>query len=132
MLHDIGKLALLKVIEDIFRNKEAKYVFSEALTIEILDRMHEEVGYRLMKSWNLPEAYSSIAVNHHKDEINGNDILLILVRLADKACKKAGKSLCPDPTISLVSLPEVYFLGIKEMALAELEIMIEDIEELQM
>lgn len=131
LLHDIGQLALLKVLDDIHRNKESKVTFSETLIDEILVRLHEDVGYRLMKSWSLPEAYCSIAINHHKEEFDGNDILLILVRLSDKACKKTGKSPQPDPAISLVSLPEVQFLGLKEMALAELEITVEDAGELQ-
>ncbi|MEI7818312.1 MAG: HDOD domain-containing protein, partial [Desulfuromonadales bacterium] len=57
LLHDIGQLALLKVLDDIHRNKESKAAFSETLINEVLDRMHEEVGYNLMKSWSLPEAY---------------------------------------------------------------------------
>ncbi|MDD2900533.1 MAG: HDOD domain-containing protein [Desulfuromonadaceae bacterium] len=130
LLHDIGQLALLKVLDDIHRNKETKATFSETLINEILDRMHEEVGYNLLKSWSLPEAYCSIAVNHHKEDFDGNDILLVIVRLADMACKKVGKSLNPDTSLSLVSSPEVQFLGLKEMALAELEIIVEDSGEL--
>lgn len=131
LLHDIGKLALLKVLDDIDRNKESKTAFSETLISEILDRMHEDVGYRLMKSWSLPEAYCSIAVNHHKDDFDVNDILLVLVRLSDKACKRVGKSLQPDTSLSLVSTQEALLLGVKEMTLAELEITVEDAGELQ-
>ena len=131
LLHDIGQLALLKVLDDIHRNKESKAPFSDTLINEILDRMHEDVGYSLMKSWSLPEAYCSIAINHHKEDFDGNDILFVLVRLSDKACKKIGKSLHPDASISLVSSTEVQFLGIKEMTLAELEIIVEDSGELQ-
>jgi putative nucleotidyltransferase with HDIG domain len=131
LLHDIGQLALLKVLDDIHRNKETKAAFSETLIDEILSRMHEEVGYNLMKSWSLPEQYCSIAVNHHKEEIDGNDILLVIVRLSDKACKKVGKSPHPDHSIQLVSLLEVQYLAVKEMTLAELEITVEDAGELQ-
>ncbi|MDD2273636.1 MAG: HDOD domain-containing protein [Desulfuromonadaceae bacterium] len=130
LLHDIGQLALLKVLDDIHRNKETKAAFSETLIKEILERMHEEVGYNLLKSWSLPEAYCSVAINHHKEDFDGNDILLVIVRLSDQACKKVGKSLHPDDSLSLVSSPEVQFLGLKEMALAELEIVIEDSGEL--
>ncbi len=130
LLHDIGQLALLKVLDDIHRNKETKAAFSETLINEILERMHEEVGYNLLKSWSLPEAYCSIAINHHREDFDGNDILLVIVRLSDMACKKVGKSLNPDASLSLVSSPEVQFLGLKEMALAELEIIIEDSGEL--
>lgn len=127
LLHDIGQLALLKVLDDIHRSGESKAAFSETLIVEILGRMHEDVGYQLMKSWSLPEAYCSIAVNHHKDVFDGNDILLIIVRLADKACKKVGKSAHPDPSISLVSSQETQFLSVKEITLAELEIVVEDV-----
>ena len=130
LLHDIGQLALLKVLDDIQRNKESKAAFSDTLINEILFRMHEDVGYRLMKSWSLPEVYCSIAVNHHKEDFDGNDILLVIVRLSDKACKKIGKSAHPDPSLSLISSTEAQFLGLKEMTLAELEITVEDAGEL--
>lgn len=130
LLHDIGQLALLKVLDDIHRAGETKAAFSDTLISEILDRMHGTVGYDLMKSWSLPDSYCSIAINHHQDVFDGNDILLVVVRLADKACKKIGKSGHPDPTISLVSLQEAQLLSIKEIALAELEIVVEDVEEL--
>ena len=130
LLHDIGQLALLKVLDDIHRNKESKAAFSDTLIAEILNRMHEEVGYQLMKSWSLPDSYCSIAVNHHKEDFDGNDILLVIIRLSDKACKKIGKSMHPDALISLTSSPEAQFLATKEMTLAELEIVVEDAGEL--
>lgn len=126
LLHDIGQLALLKVLDDIDRRKETSAAFSETLITEILKRMHEEVGYRLLKSWSLPDAYCSVAINHHKTEFNGNDILLIIVRLADLTCKKVGKSLQPDPTVSVFATSEAHYLGVKEITMAELEIVVED------
>jgi HD-like signal output (HDOD) protein len=131
LLHDIGQLALLKVLDDIHRNKESKAVFSDTLINEIFHRMHGEVGYRLLKSWSLPEAYCSIAINHNKENIDGNDTLLVIVRLSDKACKKVGKTSHPDATLSLISSQEALFLSLKDLTLAELEIIVEDAGELQ-
>ncbi len=99
---------------------------TEPLVDEILQTLHEKVGYNLMRSWNLPESYSSIAMEHHKEDFDITNILLVTVRLANVTCKKVGKSLIPDPDISLVLLPEVQALGLKEITLAELEIVIED------
>ncbi|MDD2899086.1 MAG: HDOD domain-containing protein [Desulfuromonadaceae bacterium] len=130
LLHDIGQLALLKVLDDIHRSKESKAAFSNTLIKEIIDLMHEQVGYQLMKSWSLPEEYCSIAINHHKTDFDGNDILLVIVRLADKACTKVGKAIDPDTSLSLISSPEAPFLGVNEMTLAELEIVIEDVSDL--
>ncbi len=126
LLHDIGKLALLKILGDIHRNHETRAALSKALINEILDGMHEDVGFRLLQSWSLPTTYCLIALNHHKIDFDGNDILLIIVRLADLACKKVGKSLAPDPNTTLISSPEALFLEVKEIILAELEIIVED------
>jgi putative nucleotidyltransferase with HDIG domain len=131
LLHDIGHLALLKVLDDINRNKESKTVFSDTLINEIFHRMHGKVGYQLLKSWSLPEAYCSIAINHNKENLDGNDTLLVIVRLSDKACKKVGKSPHSDATLSLISSQEARFLSLKDLTLAELEIIVEDAGELQ-
>ncbi len=126
LLHDIGKLALMKVLDDIDKSGGASSGFSETLVHEILDKMHEEVGYRLMQSWSLPENYSGIAIHHHSETFDTSDILLVLVRLSDRACKKVGLALHVTPDISLISCPESQVLGMKEISLAELEIVIED------
>jgi len=126
LLHDIGKLALLKILDDIHRNAETKAAFSETLIREVLERMHEDVGLRLLQSWSLPDNYCNIAVNHHRSDFNGSDILLVIVRLANQACDKVGKSINPNPGITLISAPEAQCLGVNEILLAELEIVIED------
>jgi putative nucleotidyltransferase with HDIG domain len=129
LLHDIGKLAILKVLDDISSSKEANATFSATLINEVMERMHEDVGLRLMQTWSLPESYGNIAKNHHREDFDNNDILLIIVRLANLACKKAGKDLTPDPGISLIAAPEAHCLGVKEITLAELEILIEDADQ---
>lgn len=126
LLHDIGKLALLKIIDDIFKNEESKMIFSEPLVDEILLSMHEEVGYNLMRSWNLPETYAELSILHHKPDFDSSNILLVSVRIANMTCKKVGKDIIPDSAISIISLPEVQALGLKEITLAELEITVED------
>jgi HD-like signal output (HDOD) protein len=127
LMHDIGSLALLKVLDDILKSNETSVHFSDQLINEIIEAMHEDVGYALMKAWNFPDFYCDIAHTHHADEFDHSNILLVAVRLSNLACKKLGRSLQPaDPTISIFSAPEAHFLGLKEIALAELEIIIED------
>jgi HD-like signal output (HDOD) protein len=126
LLHDIGKLAIIKALDEILQAGGTKANVSEILINEILETMHEEVGHRLMLSWSLPETYCSITINHHRPDYDGNDILLVIVRLANLACRKVGKDLSPDPTVALVGASEAQFLGVKEITLAELEIIVED------
>lgn len=126
LLHDIGKLALLKVLDDIIRSGESRITLTKPLIDEILISMHEEVGYNLMRSWCLPETYATIAIQHHTAEFDSSNILLVVVRLANEACRKAGKDIIHHSDISLISCPEVQALGVKEITLAELEIIVED------
>lgn len=130
LLHDIGKLALLKVLDDVIRGGESRITLTKPLIDEILISMHEEVGYNLMRSWSLPETYATIAIQHHTAEFDSSNILLVVVRLANEACRKVGKDITHHSDISLISCPEVQALGVKEITLAELEIIVEDAGEL--
>jgi HD-like signal output (HDOD) protein len=126
LLHDIGKLFLLKVIEEISSAGQYQVRFSPALITEVMVSMHVEQGFQLMQQWNLPEAYCEVARDHHTEEWARSNILLAVVRLVNKACHKLGIGLTHEPDLVLFTTHEVQILGIKEIALAELEIVLED------
>lgn len=126
LLHDVGKLFLLTVIEDIINSKKNGFQLSTALFNEVMDILHTEQGYSLLKEWNLPDSYCVIARDHHKDEYDSNDMLLTMVRLTDQACKKLGIGLVEDPSILLGAAAEAHTLGVSEVSLAEFEIKLED------
>jgi HD-like signal output (HDOD) protein len=125
LLHDIGKLVTLKILDDLHNNKEYKTVYSELLVNELLDNMHESAGYKLMTSWNLPELYCSIAGNHHKEDFDAKDKLLVIVRLSDKACREFENPENQTAFQHLISTPEAMVLNLNEMTLAGLQIAIE-------
>ncbi|MGC9195957.1 MAG: HDOD domain-containing protein [Syntrophobacteraceae bacterium] len=125
LFHDIGKLLLLKVFETI-RAERKDITLSQPFLLEILDFMHVDQGYTLMKGWNMPEVYCDVEKHHHDEDIQNADPLLLGVRIVDRLCAKSGLSFKPDPTISPATLPEVAALSVKEIVLAELEVLIED------
>ncbi|MBI5593903.1 MAG: HDOD domain-containing protein [Deltaproteobacteria bacterium] len=126
LLHDIGKLLILKVIEVIKCSKTVSVLPSETFVFEVLSNLHAEQGYQLSKSWHLPDAYCHVIRAHHDAEINAGDTLLILVRMADKACSKMEIGLNPYPELSLETTPEANLLGLNDIFLARLEIQMED------
>jgi len=93
---------------------------------EILEAMHPAMGYRLMCSWELPEQYARVAQDHHSADLNEGDVLVVITRLLDIACQRLGIGQRGDPDIVLAATPEARALGLKDIALAELEIMPED------
>lgn len=130
LLHDIGSLLILKVLEGMQLAEADGKGVSRELTTEIIVAMHTESGYQLMQKWNLPEPYCSIVRDHHNEQSDTADVLLSLIRLVDNTCRKLGLGCAPEPALMLAATFEAQCMGIKEIMLAELEIMIEDSMEL--
>lgn len=126
LLHDIGKLFLLRVIDTMQESKELSFTISYELSYELINSFHADQGYKLLTQWNLPRIYCEIARDHHSLEFAPENIPLLLVRLTNQACDKLGLGMNHDPSIVLVSAPEATTLRIKEIVLAELEVMLED------
>jgi len=125
LLHDVGKLYILKIADNLKKNNGIGTQISNALLFEAMDNLHAECGSALMRHWNLPEKYCEIAQRHH-GEIDSKNLLITLVRMADKACHKLGIGLRKDPSLVLSSTPESGVLGLSEVNLANLEIFLED------
>lgn len=88
------------------------------MIVEILGSdMHAQQGHVLATKWNLPDEYRAVVRDHHREPCDANNILLLFVRLVDQVCEKIGVGLHGDPHIAL---------GLGEVALAELEILLED------
>jgi HD-like signal output (HDOD) protein len=126
LMHDIGKLFLLATLEKVSAGNEFETTISNHLVDEIIDTMHIEQGLRLVEDWNLPELYALVIRSHHEEDLDTQDIVVALVKLANKGCIKAGLGLKADPGLVLPTTAEAQFLGINEIALAEYEIMLED------
>ena len=126
LLHDVGMLFILTVIDDLKQSNKLKNQPSNALLVEAMDTLHTNHGHTLMAHWNLPQKYSQIARDHHQEEFDPNNLLLALVRLADKACCKLGIGLEEGSSLVLVATEEAKALHISEVDLARMEIMLED------
>lgn len=127
LLHNIGQLALLKIIADLYATGHIPASVPDSLITEILNsNMHTEQGSLLARKWNLPEEYCLVVQEHHKEPCDPANTLLLFVRLVDQACEKIGIGLHDDPQIALAATPEAQTLGLGDVALAELEILLED------
>jgi HD-like signal output (HDOD) protein len=126
LLHDVGKLYVLKIIDDMKASGEIKNLPSEIVINEVMQQLHTDQGYSLMAQWNLPEKYCQIARDHHRAELDGNNLLLVMVRMANQVCHKMGIGLIEDPSIVMMETPEAVQLQLSELDLARLEVRLED------
>ncbi len=125
LLHDIGKLLVLMVIDQV-QKKGPALPLTDALVLEAMSSLHTEQGYTLMSLWNMPESYSVVSRDHHESDYDRKNDILILVRIANMICNKIGIGLHKDETLVVSTMPEVHHFNLSEIDIAELEIALED------
>jgi HD-like signal output (HDOD) protein len=125
LFHDVGKLLILVVIEQIKR-KNSNLKITEALLLEAMAKLHAQEGARLLAQWNMPDYFCVIARDHHNLEIDEKNFLLLLVRMANQVCHKLGIGLDQEANLMLPATLEAGLLNLTEIDLAELEIVLED------
>jgi len=130
LFHDLGKLLLLRVLDDRLATAEADVEVTPALVHDLLEDFHADRGAALMEAWELPELYVRVARGHHAERFDPDDLLLVVVRLADRACYRLGVGAEPEPGLVLAGLPESRALEVSDVLLAELEVLLEDSLEL--
>lgn len=126
LLHDVGKLFLIGVVDDLVAGDPSAAELPEPLLVELTRTLHCAHGERLLEAWELPELYRAIARRHHDEAAPPDDALLQLVRLVDQVCNRMGIGLEPTPEVEPVGLPEAHALGASDVVLADLEVHLED------
>ena len=126
LLHDVGKLLILKAIEGINSNEQSGQALPRSLVDDMLESLHNEYGHMLMKRWNLPDAYCVVGRDHHKETFEQEQILLIIVRLLDQVCAKLGIGCAANLEAMPSASAEAQVLRLTDIRMAELEIMLED------
>lgn len=126
LLHDVGKLYILKIMDGMVAGGEVDTPLSDSVIQEVMANLHTEQGFALMQQWNLPEKYCRVARDHHLTALDTKNPVLILVRVANQMCHKLGIGMKSDPSIVLHTTPEATQLQLSEMDLARLEVRLED------
>ncbi len=126
LLHDVGKLYLIKAIERLVKAGVISSMFDDDLIREILEAMHVEQGYRLMQHWNFPSMYCDVIRDHHLEQWDPVNKMLAIVRFVNLACHKVGLGLNKEPDLNLQLTLEAEILDIGELQIAELESLLLD------
>jgi len=126
LLHDVGKLILIRVIDDLESQGRLSEAVPSPVLNEVLDTAHCRYGALLLEHWSLPAIYTTVVREHHSPTIDEHNPLLLMVRLANLACLSLGVGVASDPSINLAATEESHALDAREILLAELAIMLED------
>jgi putative nucleotidyltransferase with HDIG domain len=130
LLHDVGKLYLLKALETLSESGLAQAQMEEGLLLELFDELHVEQGCRLMEHWRLPQQYCEVVAQHHAETAESDDMVLAIVRIVNLVCRKKGLSLHAAQQIDLLGLQESRKLGISASQFAELESVLDEAQQI--
>ena len=125
LVHDIGKLHLLKALERLTNAGLAHAALERDLLLEIFDEMHVEQGSNLMEHWNMPPVYRAVAARHQQERM-GNDLgsenmILAIVRLVNIITRKRELTISTENAdIPILELPEAQLLKMTDTQLMEL------------
>ena len=130
LLHDLGKLLLLRVLDELHAEAGEELELTEPLILDLLNAFHADRGAALMEAWDLPEIYSRVAREHRAESFDPDDLLLVVVRLVDQTCARLGIGMTHTPDLDLAATPEARCLEASDVLLAELQVLLEDALEL--
>jgi putative nucleotidyltransferase with HDIG domain len=126
LLHDIGKVFLLRVIDGVIDSEDGRSLVNESLVMEVMDSLHTTYGARLMEDWNLPDSIAEVARDHHDMDIDQHLPLLALIRIIDLISNKLGLGFRKEQLLVPSMTMEADMLGLDDIKLAELEVYLED------
>ena len=118
LLHDIGKIVVLRTVAEIKRRDPARRLSRTSLFM-LFDSLHCRIGEGLFEKWKLPLAIREMVRDHHATDLVTRPRHVQIVALADRVAAKMGESLAPDDTIVLHALPLATALGLDEGTLVE-------------
>ena len=127
LLHDVGKLFILTMLDRIKSTYERPDQISEDYILELVNGpLHPSYGFELLKKWNLPEKYCDITQQHHSEVLDKDDLFLMAVQLGNKACNNLDIGLRDKPLVLPAGTEQFHVLGLSDSDMDALNKKLED------
>lgn len=120
LLHDIGKLAILKLSIDAPGYRGPAPTPGEVE--QVMTERHALVGAHLLRAWRLPDPLREPVLYHHRPDLS---VLFtaqtLVVYVANRLSHRYGFGCEPEPDVDLLADPWVAELGLDEGWLAQVD-----------
>lgn len=117
LLHDIGKLSLLKALERISSPDD----LNRELLRSVFSELHVTTGTRVMDHLNLPRIYRDIAAHHHFECRASDDFLLTVVRFVNHTSRTLELNQFPTQDLKAGGVSEGALIELDQASLEKLE-----------
>lgn len=125
LLHDIGKLSLICIIEELIRTEAIE--LSEEVVDATIVAMHCEHGAQLLEVWNLPDAFKTVVLGQDADDFDSENKVLAIIRLVNNACIAEGiADMKYADTPEVASMAEVQALSLTDGDLHDLSLILQE------
>jgi len=97
LLHDIGKLVVVRLVDDLLKSKEwADKGISKDILRGLMTAHHHDFGLRIMQKWQYSKSFEEV-VSQHNDDANvyGNSEAVVVTYFSNLLTRKLGYSLVP-------------------------------------
>lgn len=118
LLHDLGSLVIIKVLDEMAAAGKLAEVSEEVLA-ELVDLLHTDFGHKVITGWGLPKIYAEVARDHDLVP-RGENCMLDIVRVVDAALRARGVGQRADPGLPVADLTETRRIGLEPAQVEEL------------
>lgn len=113
LLHDIGRILLLKaernIFEKLLKNKSEAQILQDEEAVFGLT--HAEVGAYVTHKWQLPDVVCGVIMHHHEPHLaTVSTVITHIVNVADRFADVKGYGICPDTEDDVFQSESVAFL----------------------
>jgi putative nucleotidyltransferase with HDIG domain len=89
LFHDVGKIVVLKIVDDVVLRSQARDLRRTFLD-ELIDRFHETVGAEIVLAWGLPDEIVDVVQHHDEAKRDQLTMAQAVVAVADHCCTRLG------------------------------------------
>jgi putative nucleotidyltransferase with HDIG domain len=123
LLHDLGKLLMVRHDEVLYKQIEQCADEDEALRLEhnVYGFTHAQVGALISQKWDIPEEIGMAINNHHwPSEAHKGVVMTHVVNVADKLANSNGVGMYPSREINLLEDASVKTLRLSDTQLTKI------------
>jgi HD-like signal output (HDOD) protein len=127
LLHDIDKLSLICIMEDLIEKEGVE--LSDEIVNSTTSAMYCSRGVQLLEAWNLPEEYKTVVLQQNSEEFDQGNTVLTIIRLVDKACVAEGiADMDYENIVDVASMQEAEALSLIEQDLHGLSLILQEVK----
>ncbi len=130
LLHDVGHIVLLQIINEVKSPVLSQLLSSPELTREVLMQFHPLVSLFILQKWEIPDEFAVLAFSHHEPTLTPMEELRTLSHilcLSNLIASREGYNFFPQvENIVFLQHPSTQYLNLNDLKIATLRVDLTD------